>query len=70
VALRVFLVHPVEHRKVNRPGVNQLDVFAPPTQPVDQKLGEPDTQPRPRVRLTIRQSMRMLDEWSRHETIL
>jgi hypothetical protein len=45
VALGVFLVHPVEHGKVNRFGVNQLDVVAPATQPVDNKLGEPDTHP-------------------------
>ena len=36
---------PVEHRKVNRLGVNQLDIFAPPTQPVDHKHREPDTHP-------------------------
>ena len=42
LALRVFLVHPVEHRKVNCLGINQLDVFVPPTQPVDHKLGEPE----------------------------
>jgi hypothetical protein len=41
VAFRIFLVHPVEHRKVNRLGVNQLDIVAPATQPVDRKLGEP-----------------------------
>ncbi len=28
------------------------------------------TKQRPRIRLTIRQRMRVLDEWPRHETIL
>jgi hypothetical protein len=28
------------------------------------------SQHRPRIRLTIRQRMRVLDEWPRHETLL
>src|SRR5262249_28433087 len=44
-ASRIFLVHPVEHREVDRLGVDQLDVFAAAPQPLDHKLGEPDTHP-------------------------
>ncbi len=31
---------------------------------------ERTTKQRPRIRLTIRQRMRVLDEWPRHETLL
>jgi hypothetical protein len=34
------------------------------------RIFERTTKHRPRVRLTIRQRMRVLDEWPRHETIL
>src|SRR5262249_29408150 len=44
-ALRIFLVHPVEHRKIALLGVDQLDVVAPLAQPLDHILGEPDTHP-------------------------
>jgi len=36
LALRIFLVHPVEYREADRLGVDQLDVIAPPAQPLDQ----------------------------------
>ena len=34
------------------------------------RIFERTTKHRPRVRLTIRQRMRVLDEWPRHETLL
>jgi hypothetical protein len=34
------------------------------------RIFECTTKHRPRIRLTIRQRMRLLDEWPRHETIL
>ncbi len=34
------------------------------------RISERTTKHRPRIRLSIRQRMRVLDEWPRHETIL
>ena len=34
------------------------------------RIFEPTTKHRPRIRLTIRQRMRVVDEWPRHETML
>jgi hypothetical protein len=34
------------------------------------RIFERTTKQRPRIRLTMRQRMRVLDEWPRHETIL
>jgi hypothetical protein len=34
------------------------------------RIFERTTKHRPRIRLTIRQRMRVLDEWPRHETLL
>ena len=45
LALRILLVHPVEHRKVDRLGVDQLDVVASAAQPLDHVFGEPDAHP-------------------------
>src|SRR5215468_3884290 len=44
-ALRIFLVHSVEDREVDRLGVDQLDIAAPAPQSSDYKLGEADTHP-------------------------
>lgn len=42
---RIFLVHPVEHRKVDRLGVDQFDGIAPAPQPLNQEFGEADAHP-------------------------
>ena len=44
-AFRIFLVHPVEHREADRLGVDQLDVVASASQPLDDILRQPDTHP-------------------------
>src|SRR5262245_17896690 len=44
-AFRIFLVHPVEHREIDRLGVDQLHVLTPMPQAIDHKLREPDTHP-------------------------
>jgi hypothetical protein len=43
LALRVFLVHPVQHREIDRLSVNQLDNVATATQPLDQEIGQADS---------------------------
>jgi hypothetical protein len=45
LALRILLVHPVEHRKVDRLGVDQLDVIPPLPEPLDDELGKADAHP-------------------------
>src|SRR4051812_8400041 len=41
-ALRILLVHPVEHRQIDRLGVDQFDIVAPELQPLDYEFGEPN----------------------------
>src|SRR5881227_2375720 len=45
LAPRIFLVHPVEHRQVNRLGIDQLHLLPSPTQPLDYKPRKPDAHP-------------------------
>jgi len=40
MSLRIFLVHPIEHRQADRLGVDQLDVLAAPAKGGDQIVGE------------------------------
>ncbi len=40
--LRMFLVHPVEHRQIDRLGVDQFDVIATGAKTLDDELREPD----------------------------
>src|SRR5262249_32389073 len=42
-ALRIFLVHPVEHRETDCFGIDQLNVVAPVSQLLDHVLSQPDT---------------------------
>src|ERR1700733_4570300 len=43
LALRVFLVHPIEHWEIDRLGVNQLDFVATVAQPLNQEIGQADS---------------------------
>src|SRR5262245_36457056 len=45
ISPRIFFEHPVEHRQVDRLGVDQLNVLTPAPQPPHHKLSEPDTHP-------------------------
>ena len=42
LALRIFLVHPVQHRQADRLGVDQFDIVAAAAQALDDELREPD----------------------------
>jgi hypothetical protein len=47
-----------------------LTKIKPPEEGSSRRIFERTTKDRPRIRLTIRQRMRVLDEWPRHETLL
>ena len=42
LAFRMFLVHPVQHRQADRPGVDQLDIVAAAAQALDHELRQAD----------------------------
>ena len=42
---RIFLIHSVEHRKIDRLGVDQFDGVAPAPQSLNHEFGEADTHP-------------------------
>src|ERR1700722_2909849 len=42
---RIFFVHSVEHRKVDRLGIDQLDIVAAAAKPLNHEFGKPDAHP-------------------------
>jgi hypothetical protein len=57
--------------KWSKDGMRVVDLlFAGTSLDKARRIFERTTQRRPRIRLTIRQRMRVLDEWPRDETIL
>ena len=57
--------------KWSRDGLRvELMLYAGSSLDKARRIFERATKHRPRIRLTIRQRMRVLDEWPRHETLL
>jgi len=57
--------------KWSRDGLRvELMLYAGSSHDKARRIFERATKHRPRIRLTIRQRMRVLDEWPRHETLL
>src|SRR3974390_1969711 len=45
LTLRIFFIHPVKHRETDCLGVDQLNVFVPAPQALDNEFSEPDAHP-------------------------